>query len=345
MRASLRRELGLMLVLGLWGMPLRAAEAPATPGFVQLDLPAWVLIDDPAAAKTRPWLLLIDDPQCPHCMRLHHVFAKLRATDPELRNAVVARLPFPLPGHDQSVHIVEDAFCLEASRAGRAWSGNAYLDWLLDDTWSSEPGWASATAEDVIKEGGLFDAHYEAHQVESSRRREYQTEFAQREATCEPATSGTGFTSCHGEAACDALCAEKSKCMTACGPSPSAADGCSECSLEPILPAPAAKNTASGPQCAAKCTEAFVEARYRQFSKSHSECLLAAGPDSAQARTAAAFSWAIAHQIPGTPTFYVGHPSIGFREPEEADDLPGVVANLDRLLAEVRARLQAPPRR
>jgi hypothetical protein len=133
--------------------------------------------------------------------------------------------------------------------------------------------------------------------------------------------------------------------MTACGPSQPAADGCSECTVEPILPLPPTKGTASGPECAAKCTQAFVDSRYAQFSKAHSACLLATGADSAHAHTAAAYAWVIAHGIPGTPTFYVGHPSVGFREPDEAVDLAGMVANFDRLLAEVRTRLQAPPAR
>src|SRR5512143_1524402 len=92
------------------------AAAPATE-FTPLDLPDPVFLDDPAAAKTRPWLLVIDDPQCPYCMALHLALGKLRAAgDADFTGAAMARIPFPLAFHDQSAHIVADAFCLEATR-------------------------------------------------------------------------------------------------------------------------------------------------------------------------------------------------------------------------------------
>jgi hypothetical protein len=340
------RVFGIALAL-LPVLPLQAAPEPGTAAqpavFAPLDLPEWVLVDDAAAPRTEPWILLIDDPQCPHCMRLHLILAKARDADPELGRAVIARLPFPLPGHDQSAHIIADAFCLEESRAGHPWSANAYLDWLLADEWAAEPGWTTTTIEELSKEDGFFDAHYDAHEVTNSRRREYQTQFARQESACEPAPAGgSGFASCHGDEACDALCEKRGTCRAACQPKPAPGEPpCSEC--EPIIAPPAAANPV--PECQADCDEAFVRARYGQFSKVHSACLLAQGPNSAQAKTAAAYAWAIAHHIPGTPTLYTGHPTIGFREPDEAQDWAGVLADLRRGLADARARLRAAPPR
>lgn len=309
--------------------PIAAPAAAVAPEFTPLDLPDWVLLDDPAAAKARPWLLVVDDPQCPYCMALHLALGKLRAAgDADFTGATMARMPFPLAFHDQAAHIVADAFCLEATRATRPWSASSYLDWLVEGTWATEPGWETTGAVELTKADGLFEARYDAHRVTSSRRRDFQTEVARREAACESAGEGRPA-SCRGDADCESLCAEQEKCRAACTAPPAGAS------------APAKAPEA----CAADCAEKFVSQRYRQFSRVHSACLLAQGTDSAQAKTAAAYAWAIAHEIPGTPTLFVGHPALGFHQVADAADYAGLIANLRADLAAARARLAAAPRR
>ena len=52
-------------------------------------------------------------------------------------------------------------------------------------------------------------------------------------------------------------------------------------------------------------------------------------------------SWASGHKIPGTPTVYAGHPSIGFRELGDSDHLADALVLLRRSLAESRLKLKA----
>ncbi len=303
--------------------PAAGKEGPAP--FAPLDLPDWV-IRDPGAPKDLPWILVVDDPQCPYCMQLHLAIEKAREqADPEISRSVLATFPFPLAFHDQAAHVVQDAFCLEASGKERGWSAASYLDWLIVAPWRSEPGWKSATIEDLEKDGGLFDSRYDAHKVLSSRRRDFQTERARAEAAC-------GADTCRGDAECDKLCAAQKSCREAC-PAEGAAPP----------PEPAAGG-GSGPaptreKCLAGCADRFVSARYRQFSKVHSACLLEEGPNSAHGRTAAAYAWAIAHKVPGTPTVYVGHPSIGFRLLGDSDNMAAFFGLLRQALAEARSKL------
>ena len=323
LRASIACAAGaLALPVGAGGAaaqptPAAPAAAPETAAaaFSPLDLPDWVL-REPGAAQARPWILVIDDPQCPYCMQLHLALEKRREQgDPEITQAVLARLPFPLPFHDQSAHVVEDAFCLEAGSAGGG--AAAYLDWLMVEPWKAEPGWKDASVADLEKDGGLFDTRYESHKVSSSRRRDYQTERARGEAGC--AADG-----CRGDAACETLCATQQACRQACPPAPA--------------PAQAGAAPASE-KCLSACTEKFVSARYRQLSQVHWACLREEGPASAHGRTAAAFAWAMAHDVPGTPTVYVGHPRVGFRQLRDADDLASLLKLLVQGLAEARAQL------
>ena len=58
----------------------------------------------------------------------------------------------------------------------------------------------------------------------------------------------------------------------------------------------------------------------------------------------AAFAWAVDHKVPGTPTVYAGHPSIGFRLLGDSDNLTGFVDLLRSSLAEARAKLAAAAR-
>ncbi|MEO8277119.1 MAG: hypothetical protein ABI639_12970 [Thermoanaerobaculia bacterium] len=95
--------------------------------------------------------------------------------------------------------------------------------------------------------------------------------------------------------------------------------------------------------CAKSCVDDFVSARYRQFSRAHSDCLLAEGPASAHARMAAATAWGKTHGVTGTPTVYVGHPRIGFRDPGDAEDFTTYLKVIRSTLAEARKRLAAPP--
>src|SRR5262245_9491183 len=45
------------------------ASAPAE--FAPLDLPDFVVLRPEEGSKTLPWILIVDDPQCPYCMQLH----------------------------------------------------------------------------------------------------------------------------------------------------------------------------------------------------------------------------------------------------------------------------------
>ena len=97
--------------------------------------------------------------------------------------------------------------------------------------------------------------------------------------------------------------------------------------------------------CVSNCAAKFTGARYRQYSKAHSACLLAEGPASAHGRAAAGYAWAVDHKVPGTPTIYAGHPTIGFRLLGDSDSLVEFLANLRSALAATRARLAAAPAR
>lgn len=325
--SALRSALVLALFVG--SAAAAPAEPPAPPpaavepaAFAPLDLPDWVL-REPGAGPDQPWILVVEDPQCPYCMQLHVALAQRRALgDPEIGRAQLARLPYPLPFHDQAAHVVEDAFCLEASGPPGGGGAAAYLDWLMVEPWRKEPGFEAASLEDLQKDGGFFDSRYEAHKVTSSRRRDYQTERARAEAACGPGA-------CGGDEACAKPCADQAACRQACSTPPAGK--------------PDAAATAAGEKCLSDCTEKFVRARYRQLSRVHSACLLADGPASAHARTAAAVAWAVAHDVPGTPTVYVGHPRVGFRRLGDSDDLAGFLKLLVPALAETRARLAAAP--
>ena len=316
--------------------PSTTKEAGGDEGaFVALDVPEWVVVHTPAAAKDSPWILIVDDPQCPFCMQLMLAIEKARETgDTEITRALLATLPFPLTFHDQAAHIVEDAFCLEAGKKGRPWSAASYLDWLIVEPWKSEPAWRTATIDDIGRDGGMFDSKYDAHRVTSSRRRDFQTAVAKTESACAPG-------GCAGDADCEKLCDDARRCRAAC---PAAAPAPSEGGA-PGAAAEAAGGGASPPaspeKCLADCVSSFVSKRYRQFSKAHSACLLEEGPGSAHARVAAAFAWAVAHKIPGTPTIFAGHPSIGFRALGDSDNLAAAIAKLHEALAETRHRLQS----
>ena len=214
--------------------------------FAPLDVPSRVITKDEEAAKRLPWILIVDEPQCPYCMQLHLALA---------------------------AHIITDAFCLQASGLNGRWSAASYLDWLIAGPWKAEPGWSGATMEDLAAPSPPIS----------------------------PIASG----------------------------SPGASGG-----------APAGGSAPPREQCLAGCTERFVSARYRQFSKVHSACLLEAGPQSAHTKTAAAVSWAAEHKVPGTPTVYAAHPSIGFRMLGDSDNLVDFMALLRRTLPEARARIR-----
>ncbi len=310
-RCALPFMISLLLVLGA-----RAADPPAEvpAAFTTLDLPDWVILPPGADTKGLPWILVVDDAQCPYCMQLHLALVKSRETgDTEIARAVLARMPFPLAIHDEAMHVVMDAFCFEATRAGRPWSAASYLDWLTVEPWKSEAGWAAAKIADLHRDGGLFDSSYEKHRVTSTRRREFHTEVARAESACAPG-------GCRGDAECDKLCATSSACIAACS----------------------ANDPPARDRCRADCAQKFVSARTRQFAKVHSDCLLKQGEDSAHARTAASFAWAVAHKVPGTPTVYVGHPSIGFRLLGDSDDLADFLGKLRSALADARSRMAAP---
>lgn len=307
------------------GSTAASSAAPTPSGYAPLDVPQWAIKDSEPAAKDKPWILIIDDPQCPYCMQLSLGIEKARENaDAEVSQAAVVHVFYPLPYHDQSAHIVEDAFCLQASRAGHSWDAASYLDWLIVAPWKSEPGWKSATMEDLAKDNGFFDAGYDKHRVLSSRRRDYQTEKARAEAAC-PAGA------CAGDADCEKLCEKARTCRTDCPPETGDAADASGAAA-----AKTARET-----CLAGCTNAFVSSRYKQFSRVHQACLLESGPGSAQAKTAETFQWCVDHKIPGTPTVYVGHPRIGFRTLGDSDDLGGFFVLLRQALAEARGKLKA----
>ena len=312
--------------------PPPAAPAAAPQEFEPLDLPDWVILEDATRAAAQPWILVIDDPQCPYCMQLHLAIEKAREKDdPELTRAVIARLPFPLAFHDQAAWVVMDALCLEATRSGRAWNASAYLDWLMVEPWKTEPEWKSVTVEDLVRDGGLFDTKYDAHKVTSSRRRDYQTEMARAEAN---ACLEDKAPSCRADAECEKLCAAARECRAACSAKPAASPD-----PPPAKPAPSVQQ-----ECVSNCAAKFTGARYRQYSKAHSACLLAEGPTSAHGRAAAGYAWAVDHKVPGTPTIYAGHPTIGFRLLGDSDSMVEFLANLRSALAASRARLAAAPR-
>jgi hypothetical protein len=101
-----------------------------------------------STAKDQPWILIVDDPSA----LLHAARSASRGrenADPEVSRAAVVHIFYPLPYHDQSAHIVEDTFCLQATRAGRSWDAASYLDWLIVAPWKAEAGWKSATMEDL----------------------------------------------------------------------------------------------------------------------------------------------------------------------------------------------------
>lgn len=293
-----------------------AAPAAAPAGYAPLDIPEWAVKESESAAKDQPWILIVDDPQCPYCMQLSLGIEKARENnDAEVVRAAVVHVFYPLAYHDQSAHIVEDLFCLQATRAGHSWDAASYLDWLIVAPWKAEPGWKSVTIEDLVKDKGFFDAGYDKHRVLSSRRRDYQTEKARAEASC---LEGA----CAGDADCEKLCEKARSCRKECD-------------------SPPAEGKPTKEACLSKCTDSFASARYRQFSKAHQACLLESGPKSAQAKTAEAFQWSVDHKIPGTPTVYVGHPRIGFRTLGDSDDLTGFFVLLRQALAEARAKLKA----
>src|SRR5262245_14579539 len=111
--------------------PAIAAASGAEAGaYEPLQVPDWGILEPGEDTKGRPWILIVDDPQCPYCMQLSVALEKSREThDPEISSAAIAHIPFPLAYHDQAAHIVADAFCLESSRATRPWSAASYLDW------------------------------------------------------------------------------------------------------------------------------------------------------------------------------------------------------------------------
>jgi hypothetical protein len=266
-------------------------------------------------------------------MQLHLALEKIKDKgDEEIARAVVVRVPFPLAYHDQAAHILMDALCLEASGGGRLWTAASYLDWLIIDPWKHETGWADATLEDLERDGGFFDASYEKHKVTSSRRRDFQTERARRESECLAETCGE-------DADCEKLCKEQKTCRDACPPKPAAAAGSAGTG--------AAEGSLARDTCLDDCANRFVSVRYRQFSKTHSACLLDRGAKSAHARTAAAFEWAVANKVPGTPTVYVGHPTAGFKALGDSDHLSEFLVLLRQGLVETRAamsRTAVPPR-
>ena len=313
-------------------LPAQAGpNAAASPAFQPLDLPDWVILDRKADVRGLPWILVVDDAQCPYCMQLHLVLEKLREQgDPEIGRATIATIPFPLAFHDQAFHIVEDAFCLEQSGKTMPWSAASYLDWLIVASWRVEPGWKAASIEDLTKDGGLFDSRYDAHKVTSSERRKFQTEAARAESPCAPG-------GCRGDAECEALCETARACRAEC-------DAPSDAGKGQAGPAGAAPPSA-GDKCLSGCADQFVSKRYRQFSKAHIACLAAEGPGSAHARAAAAYEWAVSHKVPGTPTVYVGHPSIGFRAIGDSDDMAGFVGLLREALAGARSGMKAAPAR
>ena len=331
--------------------PAASAAGGATAGFAPLDIPGWVILA-PGAPNNQPWILVIDDPQCPYCMQLHLAIEKAREQgDPLVSTAVMATIPFPLAFHDQAAHVVQDAFCLEASGKERGWSAASYLDWLLVAPWRSEPGWKTVTIEELEKDGGFFDAHYNTHKVTSSRRRDFQTERARAEAAC-------GVDVCRGDADCEKICAAQKSCRETC-PAEGAGSAQAAAGSAGSLPAgsaQAAAGSAGSPPaggggtgaaltareaCLSSCRDKFVSARYRQFSKVHSACLLEEGPASAHGKTAAAYAWALAHKVPGTPTVYVGHPSIGFMLLGDSDNMSGFFVLLRSGLSEARSKLSA----
>jgi len=307
-----------------------AAPAAAATGYAHLDIPEWAIKESESAAKDQPWILIVDDPQCPYCMQLSLGIEKARENaDTEVSRAAVVHIFYPLPYHDQSAHIVEDAFCLQSTRAGRSWDAASYLDWLIVAPWKAEPGWKGATIDDLAKDNGFFDSGYDKHRVLSSRRRDYQTEKARAEAACTETT-------CAGDADCEKLCEKARSCRKECPAETSAAPAAA-----PPAGAGGVQEKSARETCLSKCTDGFVSSRYRQYSKTHQACLLESGPKSAQAKTAEAFQWCVDHKIPGTPTVYVGHPRIGFRTLGDSDDLNGFFVLLRQALAEARGKLKA----
>ncbi len=296
--------------------PAAAPVAAPSGPFASIELPDWAFLEAPPRERTRPWILIADDAQCPYCMQLHLALVKARDNgDREIRNALIARFPFPLPIHDQAFHIAVDAYCIEARRDRYPGGAARYLDWLMIDSWRSEPGWEKATIASLGEDGGFFDEHYVVHKVLSSRRREYQTNRAREEAACVPG-------GCGDDGDCAELCTKQTECRAAC----------------PVEGTPQAAGEGRT-ACLDDCKAKFVSARHRSFARDHQDCLLEEGENSAHGRIAAAFAWAEAHDLPGTPTVYVGHPLIGWKDIGDADDLAGALALLPPHLAEARAAL------
>src|SRR5262245_64322626 len=106
MRAPHREAATVLFAAFSLAVPLLCSATPAPPApaapaavpqeFSPLYLPEWVILEDATRAAVQPWILVIDDPQCPYCMQLHLAIEKAREKeDPELTRAVIARLPFP----------------------------------------------------------------------------------------------------------------------------------------------------------------------------------------------------------------------------------------------------------
>src|SRR5262245_57834983 len=58
--------------------PTAAAPAAAPPVYAPLDVPDWAVKESESASKDRPWILIVDDPQCPYCMQLSLGIEKAR---------------------------------------------------------------------------------------------------------------------------------------------------------------------------------------------------------------------------------------------------------------------------
>ena len=54
------------------------AKAAASHAYARLDIPDWAVKKSESAAKDQPWILIVDDPQCPYCMQLSLGIEKVR---------------------------------------------------------------------------------------------------------------------------------------------------------------------------------------------------------------------------------------------------------------------------
>src|SRR4029453_9913411 len=74
-----------------------AAPAAAPAGYAPLDIPEWAVKESESAAKDQPWILIVDDPQCPYCMQLSLGIEKARENnDAEVVRAAVVHVFYPL---------------------------------------------------------------------------------------------------------------------------------------------------------------------------------------------------------------------------------------------------------